>query len=50
MKKSVDKTFTDYGIRKEGLAILEATCKLNGIDSEWLKESVNKSVKSEFYN
>ena len=32
--------------RKEGLAILEATCKLNGIDSEWLKESVNNRVKS----
>lgn len=47
MKKSIDKTFMDYGIRKEDLAIVEATCELNGIDSEWLKEFVLKPYNTE---
>ena len=40
MKKGIDKTFMDYGIRKEDLAIVEATCELQGIDSEWLKDHI----------
>ena len=40
MKKGIDKTFMDYGIRKEDLAIVEATCELQGIDPEWLKEYI----------
>lgn len=38
MKKSIDKTFMDYGIRHEDLRIVEGTCGLYGIDSEWMKE------------
>lgn len=47
MKKGIDKTFMDYGIRREDLAIVEATCELNGIDSDWLEEYILKPYHAE---
>ena len=47
MKKSIDKTFMDYGIRKDDLMIVVTTCEMNGIDSEWLKERVLKPYNTE---
>ena len=47
MKKSIDKTFMDYGIRKDDLMIVVTTCEMNGIDSEWLKECVLKPYNTE---
>ena len=47
MKKGIDKTFMDYGIRREDLAIVEATCELNGIDSDWLEEYILKPYYTE---
>ena len=47
MKKSIDKTFMDYGIRKDDLMIIVTTCEMNGIDSEWLKECVLKPYNTE---
>jgi len=47
MKKGIDKTFMDYGIRNEDLNVVVGACEMEGIDSEWLKECILKPYNME---
>lgn len=40
MKKGIDGTFVQYGIKKEDMQLIEAACMAEGIDSEWVKEYI----------
>lgn len=47
MKKSLDRTFLNYGIRQEDMQLIESACQSEGIDAEWLKIiSSSLSMKS----
>lgn len=50
MKKGIDGTFLHYGIRLEDMEIIEQTCQDNGIDEEWMKESILKEYHEERNN
>lgn len=34
MKKSLDRTFLNYGIRQEDMLLIESACQSEGIDAE----------------
>lgn len=42
MKKSLDRTFLNYGIRQEDMQLIESACQSEGIDAEWLKDYILK--------
>lgn len=50
MKKSVDSTFLHYGVRQEDMALIEQSCRDNGIDAEWMKQSILKPYHEERNN
>lgn len=50
MKKSLDRTFLNYGIRQEDMTLIESACQTEGIDAEWLKESILKPFHEERNN
>lgn len=50
MKKGIDCTFLHYGIRREDMEIIEQACQDNGIDEEWMKESILKEYHEERNN
>ena len=43
MAKGIDQKFVHYGIRKDDLAMIEALCKTEGIDFDWLSEEILKA-------
>ena len=47
MKKGIDGTFVQYGIKKEDMQLIEAACMAEGIDSEWVKEYILKPLNEE---
>ena len=42
MKKSLDRTFLNYGIRQEDMQLIESACQTEGIDADWLKDCILK--------
>lgn len=40
--KSLDNIFLNYGVRKEDMALIERVCQEDGIDFEWLRDSILK--------
>ena len=43
MAKGIDQKFVHYGIRKDDLSMIEASCDAEGIDFEWLSEDILKA-------
>lgn len=50
MKKSLDRTFLNYGIRQEDMQLIESACQSEGIDAEWLKDYILKPFHEERNN
>ncbi len=50
MKKSLDRTFLNYGIRQEDMQLIESACQSEGIDADWLKDCVLKPFHDERNN
>lgn len=50
MKKSLDRTFLNYGIRQEDMLLIESACQTEGIDAEWLKDCILKPFQEERNN
>lgn len=50
MKKGLDRTFLNYGIRQDDMALIENACQTEGIDAEWLKDSILKPFQDERNN
>ena len=50
MKKSLDRTFLNYGIRQEDMQLIESACQSEGIDADWLKDSILKPFHDERNN
>ena len=50
MKKSLDRTFLNYGIRQEDMLLIESACQSEGIDADWLKDSILKPFHDERNN
>ena len=43
MAKGIDPKFVHYGIRKDDLAMIEASCEKEEIDFGWLSEDILKA-------
>ena len=50
MKKSLDRTFLNYGIRQEDMLLIESACQTEGIDADWLKDCILKPYQEERTN
>lgn len=50
MKKSLDRTFLNYGIRQDDMLLIESACQTEGIDAEWLKDYILKPFQDERNN
>ena len=50
MKKSLDRTFLNYGIRQEDMQLIESACQTEDIDADWLKDSILKPFQEERNN
>lgn len=50
MKKSLDRTFLNYGIRQEDMLLIESACQTEGIDADWLKNCILKPYQEERNN
>lgn len=50
MKKSLDRTFLNYGIRHEDMLLIESACQTEGIDADWLKDCILKPYQEERNN
>ena len=50
MKKSLDRTFLNYGIRQEDMLLIESACQTEGIDADWLKDCIHKPYQEERNN
>lgn len=50
MKKSLDRTFLNYGIRQDDMQLIESACQTEGIDAEWLKDYILKPFQDERNN
>lgn len=50
MKKSLDRTFLNYGIRQEDMLLIESACQSEGIDADWLKDCILKPFQEERNN
>lgn len=42
MKKGLERTFLEYGIRQTDLQVIAELCEKYELDAEWLKEQVLK--------
>ena len=43
MTKGIDPKFVHYGIRADGLAMIEAICETEGFDFEWMSGEILKA-------
>jgi len=50
MPRGLDRTFLQYGIRNEDMALIEQSCRDCDIDAEWLKEQLLKPYNEERNN
>jgi len=50
MKKSLDRTFLNYGIRQEDMLLIESACQSEGIDADWMKDCILKPFHDERNN
>ena len=50
MKKGLDRTFLNYGIRQDDMMLIENACQAEGIDEEWLKDCILKPFQDERNN
>ena len=50
MKKSLDRTFLNYGIRQEDMQLIESACQSEGIDADWFKDCILKPFHDERNN
>ena len=50
MKKGLDRTFLNYGIREDDTMLIESACQSEGIDAEWLKDYILKPFHEERNN
>lgn len=50
MKKSLDRTFLNYGIRQDDMQLIESACQTKGIDADWLKDYILKPFQDERNN
>ena len=50
MKKGLDRTFLNYGIREEDMMLIESACQSEGIDADWLKDCILKPFQDERNN
>ena len=50
MKKSLDRTFLNYGIRQEDMQLIESACQSEGIDADWMKDCILKPFHDERNN
>lgn len=50
MKKGLDRTFLNYGIRQDDMTLIENACQSEGIDAEWLKDYILKPFQEERNN
>lgn len=47
MKKGLDRTFLNYGIREDDMMLIESACQSEGIDADWLKDCILKPFQDE---
>ncbi len=50
MKKGLDRTFLNYGIREDDMMLIESACQSEGIDADWLKDCILKPFQDERNN
>lgn len=50
MKKGLDRTFLNYGIREDDMMLIESACQSEGIDADWLKDYILKPFQDERNN
>lgn len=50
MKKSLDRTFLNYGIRQEDMQLIESACQSEGIVADWMKDCILKPFHDERNN
>lgn len=50
MKKGLDRTFLNYGIKQDDMTLIENACQSEGIDAEWLKDYILKPFQEERNN
>lgn len=50
MKKGLDRTFLNYGVRQDDMALIENACQSEGIDADWLKDYILKPFQEERNN
>nr|WP_298561699.1 hypothetical protein [uncultured Prevotella sp.] len=50
MKKGLDRTFLNYGIREDDMMLIENACQSEGIDADWLKDCILKPFQDERNN
>ena len=50
MKKGLDRTFLNYGIREDDMMLIESACQSEGIDADWLKDCIIKPFQDERNN
>mgnify|MGYP006873068221 CR=1 FL=1 len=50
MKKGLDRTFLNYGIRQEDMQIIEDACHAEDIDVSWFKEHILKAYNEQRIN
>lgn len=50
MKKSLDRTFLNYGIREDDMMLIDSACQSEGIDADWLKDCILKPFQDERNN
>ena len=50
MKKGLDRTFLNYGIRADDMMLIESACQSEGIDADWLKDCILKPFQDERNN
>lgn len=50
MKKGLDRTFLNYGIREDDMMLIDSACQSEGIDADWLKDCILKPFQDERNN
>lgn len=50
MRKGLDRTFLNYGIREDDMMLIESACQSEGIDADWLKDCILKPFQDERNN
>lgn len=47
MSKGLDRNFLDYGIRRADLDIISELCMKHGLDEDWVKEDILKTLHTQ---